>query len=84
MLITSHENRVRRAAARQDLVLAKSRTRNPNVYNYGTYGLVYVITPHGDWRSRWLVAGDQITGHGMTLDEVEEFLAEYARSELQL
>jgi hypothetical protein len=83
MSMKSHENHVRRAAARQGLVLAKSRTRNPRAYDYGTYGLVCVTAPGGHWRSRWLVAGDQNTDYGLTLDEVEEALAEYARSELQ-
>jgi hypothetical protein len=72
----SHENRVRRAAARQGLTLTKSRTRNPRADDYDTYGLVQATAPGGHWRSREVVAGDQNTGYGLSLDEVEQALSE--------
>lgn len=34
-----HENRVRRAASRQDLLLTRSRRRDPFAYDYGLYTL---------------------------------------------
>ena len=64
----ARENRVRRLAARQDLMLIKSRGRDPQAWDHGTYQLVetYVsllVLPS--------VAGG---GYGYSLDEVEEAL----------
>ncbi len=60
------ENRLRRMAARQNLVLQKSRRRDERAYDFGTFRLV-------DARTGALVAGDQI-GYGLTLERVEEVL----------
>ena len=71
----SIEIRVRRAAARQGLTVIKSRTRNPIHPDYGTYGLVLVTAPGGP-RSRLHIAGDSQAGFGLSLDDIEEVLAE--------
>ena len=74
----ARERRLRRAAARLDLVLEKSRCRTPEAPQWGTYGLVRVEAPGGHWRSRLLVAGDINHGFGLSLDDVEAALAEPA------
>jgi len=53
------ENRLRRAAERQGLLLKKSRRRDPRAIDYGTYMVVDAVT-------NTLTAGER-----MTLDEVE-------------
>ena len=58
------ENRVRRMAQRQGLRLIKSRRRDPQALDFGSYVLV-------DIESNSLVFGDQF---GATLDEVAEWL----------
>jgi hypothetical protein len=58
------ENRLRRAAKRQDLELVKAPQRDPRGTLHGTYGLI-------DERG-WAFAAP--TGYGKTLDEVEAFL----------
>jgi hypothetical protein len=63
------ESTLRARARRQGLVLRKSRTRTPQHIDYGTYSLV---DPNGNW----LVAGDQNTGFGLTLDDIEAALNE--------
>ncbi len=55
------ENKARRAAARQGLRLAKSRTRDGRATDYGTFMVV-------DVEGNWLVA------EGLYLDEVERYL----------
>jgi hypothetical protein len=73
------ENRLRRAAARQGLRLQKSRARDPRAVTYGTYSLVKGPAPTSggsNWRSRELVAGDQNTGYGLSLDDVARALNE--------
>lgn len=62
------ENRIRRMAHRQGLILEKTRRRDPRAIDYGTYALVRAEAPGGHWRSRELVAG------GLGLDEVEAIL----------
>ncbi len=62
------ENRLRRAAARQRLVLKKSRRRDPRAPDYGTYMLVD--------QNNALVTGDQNYGYGLSLDEIERALNE--------
>lgn len=57
------ENRVRRMAKRQELILKKSRRRDPRATDYGSYMLV-------DYNNG-LVLGE---GQRTTLDEVEEWL----------
>jgi hypothetical protein len=57
------ENRLRRAAARQDYLLYKSRRRDPHALDYGAYFLA-------DAQTRQL----QTSKYGITLDEVEAFL----------
>ena len=58
------ENRLRRAAQRQGLMLAKSRRRDPRATDYGTYMLV-------DASTNAVVAYGLQSGYGMSLDEVE-------------
>lgn len=57
------ENRLRRMAARQGLILKKSRRRDPRASDYGFYRLV-------DRERNALVGGDD----RLTLDLVEEML----------
>jgi hypothetical protein len=57
------ENRARRAAERQGLLLKKSRRRDPRAIDYGTYMLV-------DASTNTIVAGER-----MYLDDVEKYLA---------
>lgn len=69
------EARLRRMAARQGLALCKSRRRNPYACDYGTYGL-YDVSMNG------LVAsgGEVFNGYGLDLDEVEEWLRQWAEA----
>lgn len=60
------ENRLRRMADRQGLMLQKSRRRDPRAVDYGSYWLV-------DTYGNYLVAGGEF---GMSLDDVEEYLTE--------
>jgi hypothetical protein len=60
------ENRLRRMAQRQGLVLQKSRRRDPSAIDYGRWFIV-------DQDTNALVAGDRF---GITIDEVERFLTE--------
>lgn len=67
------ENRLRRIAARRGMHIQKSRRRDPNALDYGLYcitdiytnGLVHQSAPWG--------------AYALTLDEVEEELAQIAR-----
>lgn len=61
------ENRLRRMASRQGLALVKSRRRDPRALDYGTYCLVNVQT-------NAIVAGGEVNGYGLTLDDVEREL----------
>jgi hypothetical protein len=58
------ENRLRRMAERQGLVLQKSRRRDPRALDYGVYRLIDVR------RNVNVEPG----GEGMSLDEVEAWL----------
>jgi hypothetical protein len=58
------ENRVRRMASRQGLVLRKTRRRDPRALDYGRYWLRDAVT--GD-----AIAGDK---NGLRLEDVEAFL----------
>jgi hypothetical protein len=58
------ENRVRRAAKRQGLELVKNRLRDPRALDYGTYGLIDAFTHER-------VAGNERTGFGLSLDDIE-------------
>ena len=62
------ENRLRRTAARQRLRLEKSRRRDPNTADYGTYQLVDVDTKLLRFAKHWN------RGYGMSLDDIEEYL----------
>lgn len=64
------ENRLRRAAQRQGLIVTKSRRRDPRASDYGVYYVSQVTAPGGDWRSRFLLTAET----GISLDEVEGFL----------
>src|SRR4051794_12442550 len=63
------ENRLRRVAQRQGLLLVKSRRRDPQAVDFGTYALL-------DPDTKALVAGDSevMNGYGLTLDDVEKIL----------
>jgi hypothetical protein len=63
------ENRLRRAAQRQGLVLQKSRARDPRATNYGTFGL-YEMGEEGTLWSRY---GDE-SGYGLSLRGVAKCL----------
>jgi len=70
------ENRLRRAAERQGLRLEKSRRRDPNALDYGTYQLIHTYT-----RAVVHDAGrDHQQGFGLSLDDVEEFLTRRGQS----
>jgi hypothetical protein len=60
------EDRLRRMADRQGLILHKSRRRDPRALDYGRYKLL-------DANTRFVKGGGD---HGMTLDEVERFLTQ--------
>lgn len=62
------ETRLRRMAYRQGLILRKSRTRDPRAIGHGMYCLA-------DFENR-AVAGTDLMGHSMSLDEIEAFLAD--------
>lgn len=68
-IMETREKRARRAAARQGLKLVKSRVRNPNIWEFGTFGIA-------DATTNGLVADVAGSGVGLDLVEVEEFLAE--------
>jgi hypothetical protein len=63
------ENRLRRAARRQGLMLVKSRRKDPRATDYGTYMLV---NPN---RNNTIVAYGLPDGYGLTLDKIEEQLS---------
>jgi hypothetical protein len=64
-----HENRLRRMAQRQGLLLAKSRRRDTRATDWGTYRLL-------DTKFGTVACGDISTGFGMSLDEIEAALNE--------
>ena len=61
------ENRLRRAAQRQELVLVKSRSRDPLAVDYGTYQL-------RDKSGKVILAGTVRGGFGLSLDQIETHL----------
>lgn len=63
------ENRLRRAADRQGLVLMKSRRRDPRAVDYSTFQLTDAST------GALVVWGSQ-SGYGLTIDQVEKALSE--------
>ena len=63
------EVRLRRTAQRQGLTVARSRSRNPMAPDYGYYAIADMNT--NAWE-----AGISSTGHSMTLDDVEKWLAD--------
>lgn len=63
------ENRLRRRAQRQDLVLRKSRSRHPQAYETGTYQLVNAAT-------NTLAAWGGPSGFSLSLDDIEVALNE--------
>jgi hypothetical protein len=67
------ENRLRRAASRQGLLLVKSRRRDPKAHDYGLYLLVDdTVGSHVPAAQMRISAF--ANGGGMTLDQVEERL----------
>lgn len=63
------ENRLRRMASRQGLMLKRSRRRDPRASDYGCYWLI-------DAWTNVVVAGAGPNGPSMDLDEVEAALNE--------
>ena len=63
----ARENRLRRIAARQGLHLTKSRARDPQTPDFGTYMLT-------DLATNFLVASKLPNGYGLSLDDVERAL----------
>ena len=63
----ARENRLRRVAARQGLRLTRSRARDPEAPDFGTY----VLT---DPATNFVVASGLQIGHGLSLDDVERAL----------
>lgn len=61
------ENKIRRAAARQGLLLQKSRRRDPRAIDYGGYMLV-------DMQLNAVVFGAHPNAYSASLEEVAEFL----------
>lgn len=71
----ARESRLRRAAARQGLSVAKSSRRNTQAPDFGTYMLT---DPH----TNAVVALGLLSGYGLTLDDVEtELTARVSRSQ---
>ncbi|GAA2850214.1 hypothetical protein GCM10010472_04090 [Pseudonocardia halophobica] len=69
------ENRLRRMATRQGLVLEKCRRRDPRSIGYGTFRLVRDIYVGQVWIDREIVASDgSRRGYGLSLDQVESYL----------
>lgn len=66
------ENRVRRLAARQGLLLVKSRRRDPNAFDFGGYMLV-------DAETNGVVAGSSPGVFSLSLDDAEARLAREVR-----
>ena len=60
------ENRLRRMAERQGYGLMKSRRRDPQAYDFGTYRLI-------DPFNNTVVLADS-RGYGKDLDDIEAFL----------
>ena len=61
----TRENRLRRMAKRQGLMLRKSRRRDERAYDFGQFWLI-------DGRHNVLVFGD--SNLGATIDEIESYL----------
>jgi len=61
------ENRLRRMAERQGLVLSRSRRRDPRALDFGTYMLLNAKTSA-------VVAQGSESGYGLSLDDVEQQL----------
>ena len=70
------ENRVRRAVARRGFALEKARRKDPQAWDFATY---HVIDP----RARVVIVygHDPRGAFGMTLDDVEQWLADTAKGE---
>ena len=68
------ENRLRRMAKRQNLLVCKSRRRDPMALDYGLYHIVDLYT-------NGIVTGAGPFDYMMTLDEVETFLRPIGRAD---
>lgn len=64
------ENRLRRMAKRQGLMLVKSRRRDPRAVDYGKYGLV------DPYNNAWVFGIDVTQRIEATLDEIEGYLTQ--------
>lgn len=74
------ENRARRAADRQGLMLVKSRRRDPRAEDFGLYVLVNDSAGnHYGRRGGQAAFSAFLDGEGMTLDQVEDELAATAQ-----
>jgi hypothetical protein len=65
--LKARENRARRAAERQGLILVKSRRRDPRALGYGRYRLDKASTGR-------TVAGELDSDRALDLDAVEHYL----------
>jgi hypothetical protein len=63
------ENRLRRKASRMGLAVEKSRRRDPQATDYGSYMIV-------DTNTNAVVALGLQSGYGLSLDQVEAALSE--------
>jgi hypothetical protein len=62
------ENRLRRAVERRGFMLQKSRRRDPQAWDYGTYQII-------DPDTNYLVAALRVDrGYGLSLDDIERWL----------
>jgi hypothetical protein len=69
--LRSRESRVRRALRRHDLLLCKSRGRNPHWPGYGGYMVV-------DGYTNCVVAGAWPVPYMLSIEGVEEIVEQYA------
>lgn len=76
----ARENRLRRMADRQGLLLVKSRRRDPRALDYGQYVLVEDTAGNreglGRQRGGQAAISDFANGHGRSLDDIERVLME--------
>jgi hypothetical protein len=68
MTVAAREARLRRLARKSDLRLVRSRSRNPDLPQYGGYGLV------DPFRNAW-VYGSHPHAFSATLEDVEAWLS---------
>lgn len=72
--LITREGNLRRIARRNGLKLMKSRRRNPQAGDFGCFMLIHA-------ERNYVVAGAERGRHSLSLDGVEQVLAEYASNE---